>query len=101
MNSIMQILKKFRDVRDWERYHSIKNLSMALVKEATELMEIFQWEIPEEINEYSKNDLNDEIADCFIYLLNICERLEIDENNIKKIIYLKIEKNEIKYPIKK
>lgn len=99
MNDIINRLIKFREYRNWRKYHTLKNLSMALSVEVAELMELFQWEIPEEINYYENEKLNDEIADCFIYLLNICDRIGLDEDGIKDIINAKIDKNEIKYPI--
>ena len=95
-------LKKFTKDRNWEQYHNPKNLTMALSVEVAELVEIFQWSnsggLDEIKNEKIKEKIKEEVADIFIYLLNICEKLDLD---ITTIINDKIDKNEIKYPVNK
>ena len=95
-------LRKFVKERDWDQFHSVKNLVMALSGEAGELVEIFQWSnsggLDEIKNEEIKEKIREEVADIFIYLLNICEKLDLD---IPTIINDKIDKNEIKYPVSK
>ena len=74
-------LKAFAIARDWEKFHTPKNLSMALIAEAAELVEHFQWLTPEQsmnIKGDKLNDIGHELADIFIYLLRISERLNID-----------------------
>ncbi len=86
--------------RNWDQFHSVKNLSMALSVEASELVEIFQWQSEEKSNslyqdEIEKEKISDEVADIFIYLTRICEKNEID---LEKAVLKKIEKNAQKYP---
>ena len=109
MNSKNNIIKKiqkkqskFADDREWDKFHTPKNLSMALSVEISELIEIFQWITNEEIisnmkNTKFKESVSDEIADIFLYLIRIAEKLNID---IEKSVLNKLKKNEKKYPIK-
>lgn len=74
-------LKDFAIKRDWEQFHTPKNLSMALIAEAAELVEHFQWLTPEESKNVSGEKLKDishEMADIFIYLLRMAEQLDVD-----------------------
>ena len=92
---------RFVKERDWDQFHSVKNLSMALSVEASELVEIFQW-MKEEDSNLIANDpkilgkVEDEVADIFIYLLRIAHKTGID---LEKVAYQKIKKNEEKYPV--
>lgn len=95
---IIDRLKKFRDDRDWQEYHTPKNLSMAIVREASELMECFLWqEMPGDRKWKTKKDVEEESADVLIFLLNFCEVMKID---LIKAANVKIDKNEVKYPVK-
>ena len=92
-------IRKFVDERDWEQFHTPKNLSMALSVEASELLEIFQWQKADEYknaNKEQKEMIKDEIADIFYYLVRISDKLNIDIEKalIKKM--KKIEKNILK-----
>lgn len=96
-------VQKFIEEREWDQFHSIKNLTMALNVESSELLEIFQWIKEEESNLVKSNSklkekVEDEIADIFIYLMRIAVKSEVD---IEKAVLNKIEKNERKYPIEK
>ncbi|MCU7939552.1 MAG: nucleotide pyrophosphohydrolase [gamma proteobacterium symbiont of Bathyaustriella thionipta] len=74
-------LKDFAIKRDWEQFHTPKNLSMALIAEAAELVEHFQWLTPEEsknIDGEKLKDISHEMADIFIYMLRMAEQLNID-----------------------
>ncbi len=74
-------LKEFAIARDWEQFHTPKNLSMALIAEAAELIEHFQWLTPEQSKKVTGEKLKDisyEMADIFIYLLRIAEQLDVD-----------------------
>jgi len=91
-------VKNFSDDRNWEQFHSPKNLSMALIVEAGELVEQFQWMTENEslcLDEDKLSNVKDEIADIFIYLLRLSDRLDID---ILEAAFQKLKKNEIKYP---
>ena len=94
-------MDKFAKDRDWEKFHSVKNLSMALSVESSELLEIFQWMSEEESNNVSQNPeklqkIEDEVADIFVYLLRLTGKLNID---LERAIKNKMIKNAEKYPI--
>lgn len=93
-------INKFSKERDWDQFHSIKNLTMALSVESSELVEVYQW-----ISEASSNDLSntkvlaraeEEVADIFIYLLRIADKLNI---NLEAAVIKKMEQNALKYPV--
>jgi dCTP diphosphatase len=102
IEELLEIIKKFVSDRDWEQFHSVKNLTMALSVESSELLEIFQWVSEEESNLTSNSDrlskTKDEIADIFVYLVRIADRLNID---IEEAVRHKMDKNMVKYPIEK
>ena len=94
-------INDFASERDWNQFHSPKNLSMALVVEAGELVEQFQWLKESESYDLSKEKLaavEEEIADIFVYLIRIAHQLDIDLVSAAK---KKIELNESKYPAEK
>jgi NTP pyrophosphatase (non-canonical NTP hydrolase) len=101
MNPFHQIRSRLRDFaaeRDWEQFHSPKNLSMALIVEAGELVEHFQWLKQDESLALSADKLKEveqEIADIQIYLVRLADRLDID---IEKAVEEKIALNARKYP---
>lgn len=94
-------LKQFAIERDWEQFHSPKNLAMALAVEASELMEIFQW-LTEEQSKAATNKEEDrtrvehELADIQIYLLRLADELSVD---LEKVVTDKIQLNAEKYPV--
>lgn len=90
-------LKKFVDDRDWNQYHSPKALAIAINIEAAELLEVFLFR-PDDFVPKNLDSLTDEMADVFIYLMNLVNSLKLD--NFTEIIEQKIEKNAKKYPIK-
>ncbi len=94
-------LREFAQKRDWEKFHSPKNLASALVVEAAELLEIFQWMKEEESrtpDERVLAKIREEIADIQIYLVRLSDILGIDLSDAVKE---KIEKNSEKYPVEK
>ena len=98
LSRIQHQLIEFSKQRNWERFHSPKNLSMALSVEVAELMEHFQWMTEEEsrtVQGEKLGEIKDEVADVLLYLLQICNQLNIDpvEAAQNKLI-----KNAIKYP---
>lgn len=94
-----QRLIAFARERDWEQFHDPKNLSMALIAEAAELVEHFQWLRPEqswlEGKPEKKAEVAQELADILIYLIRLGERLDID---IIQAAWDKIALNEQRYP---
>ncbi len=104
MKSIEDLIKRivdFRDARDWKQFHNAKDLSLSLVLEAAEVMEHFQWKSKEEIETYiidHKNDIGEELADVFYWVLLMSHDLKID---LVEAVEKKMEKNEAKYPVEK
>ena len=83
LQQLLQRIVSFRDERDWKQFHSLKNLTCALAVEAAELMEPTQWKSAEELERsladpILKASFAGEIADVFIYLLLVCEKLGVD-----------------------
>ena len=103
---ISEELKKsileFRKKRDWEKFHTPKDLAVSIVIEASELLERFQWktdtEIAKLLKSEFKNSVSDEIADIAIYLSYLCHDLRI---NLEEAIAGKLKKNDEKYPAEK
>lgn len=96
-------LVAFAKEREWEQFHTPKNLSMALAGEAAELMELFQWLTPEESFSVVKDEaqikkIHEEIADILIYTIRLSTVLGVD---IPSVIDAKIKRNAEKYPIEK
>lgn len=94
-------LRRYAAERDWDQFHSPKNLSMALSVEASELVECFQWLTEaqsENLTEQQLRAVTDEIADVQVYLVRMADKLGID---ILSAVQQKIVKNEIKYPAAK
>lgn len=93
-------LKAFADARDWEKFHTPKNLAMALSVEVSELSEIFQWMTAEESanvmkDQKSADAVKDELADIALYLVRLSSILKVDllaEANAK------IDRNEKRFP---
>ena len=101
MKELAQTLKDFAEVRDWDQYHSPKNLAMALSVEVSEIVEHFQWLTEEESFNLPPNkldELKEEIGDVMIYLVRLSDKLGIDPLKAAKE---KIHVNERKYPIEK
>ena len=99
LETLRQKLSQFAQQRDWEQFHSPKNLSMALVGEAAELVEIFQWLTEQASKNLSTDKIEDvrlELADIFIYLIRIADVLNI---NLAQAVKDKIEINEKRYPV--
>jgi len=99
--SIKLKLREFAEQRDWDQFHSPKNLSMALNVEAAELLEHFQWLTESQSSSLDADTLNevaDEIADIQVYLIRLADKLGVD---IVAATEAKIEKNAAKYPANK
>ena len=94
-------LREFATARDWEQFHSPKNLAMALAAEAGELLEIFQWLTEEQSRSLAPDAhaaARDEIADVLLYLLRLADQLGIDPVAEAR---RKIVANAEKYPVHK
>lgn len=95
------MIQKFSSDRDWDQFHTPKNLAMALSVEASELVEIFQWSAttgePETFLDGKPHpSVSEEVADIMIYLIRFADIAGID---IETAVLEKISKNAIKYPV--
>ncbi|MFF5391389.1 nucleotide pyrophosphohydrolase [Streptomyces sp. NPDC013012] len=102
MAGLRRRLVEFAAARDWQPYHTPKNLAAALSVEAAELLEIFQWLTPEQAERVmedpeSAHRVADEVADVLAYLLQFCEALGIDP---LAALAAKIDRNELRFPAK-
>ena len=91
-------LRRFAAARDWQQFHTPKNLAMALCVEAAELLERFQWLTPEQsarLDARRKRAIADEIADVLLYLTRLADVLEIDPLAAAQ---RKLRQNARKYP---
>jgi NTP pyrophosphatase (non-canonical NTP hydrolase) len=100
VQALQQRLAAFATARDWEQYHTPKNLAAALSVEASELVEIFQWLTPEESARVmtapdAAARVTDEVADVLAYLLQFCTVLGIDP---LAALSAKIDRNETRFP---
>jgi len=94
-------LKEFAEARDWEKFHSPKNLAMALSAEAGELLEVFQWLTEEESRNPDQKALaaaKEELADVIIYAIRLADKLGVD---VGRAVEEKITANGKKYPVDK
>jgi NTP pyrophosphatase (non-canonical NTP hydrolase) len=101
LESLRDRLREFAKERDWDQYHTPKNLSMALIAEAAELIEHFQWVDGEKshiLEDKTRISVEEELADILIYLVRISDKLGID---LYKAVGRKININEKKYPADK
>jgi dCTP diphosphatase len=101
LDNLRTKINKFVTERDWTQFHTPKNLAMAMIVEAAELVEQFQWDTPQESQQLSpekREAVSHELADTFVYLLRIAEVLQID---LIQAANEKITLNAIKYPAEK
>ena len=101
LEDLRQALIKFSSDRQWEKFHTPKNLASSLSVEVAELQEIFMWLTPQEsvdLNPDLRSRVVDEVGDVLICLLNFCNSLQIDLMHSAK---QKLKKNESKYPVEK
>jgi NTP pyrophosphatase (non-canonical NTP hydrolase) len=101
LNDLRARIDAFVQERDWAQFHTPKNLAMAMIVEAAELVEQFQWNTPEESQQLTaekREAVSHELADTFVYLLRIAEVLKID---LIEAANAKIELNANKYPVEK
>ena len=100
LTKIINHLRKFAADRDWDQFHTPKNLVMALSGEAGELTELFQWLTTAESTQIMTDPLladkvRDELADVLLYCIRLADVLKVD---IEQAIWAKLAKNAAKYP---
>lgn len=99
LNQLMQLLRAFAMARNWDQFHSPKNLAAAMSVEAAEVLEHFQWLTSEQSTKLAndkKNDIALELADVLLYLIRLADKLDID---LIRAAHDKIAINDGKYPI--
>ncbi len=101
IQSLRDLVNQFVTQRLWNQFHNPKDLAISISLEANELLEHVQWLSIEEIEELIKNpknkeEMQDEIADIQIYLLSLCNCIDVD---LSTAVHQKIQKNKQKYPV--
>ncbi len=96
-------VRDFVAARDWEQYHTPKNLAMSIAIEAAEIMEHFQWYTHAEVAARMQDDgqraeVADELADVVIYCLSFANSLDID---VTHAVLRKLERNETRFPVER
>ncbi|MGO0694182.1 nucleotide pyrophosphohydrolase [Pseudomonas guariconensis] len=103
VKQIQQQLRKFAQERDWEQFHTPKNLASALAVEASELLEVFQWLTDAQSSAITEDErqlrkVEEEMADVALYLLRLADVLGVD---LQRAIDRKLRINAEKYPVEK
>ncbi|MDG4657303.1 nucleotide pyrophosphohydrolase [Ectobacillus antri] len=96
MKELIKEIRKFRDERGWGPYHNEKDLAISISLEANELLENFQWISSEEALDASSENIKEEMADVFIYLLQLADKMDVD---LIEEAFKKMDKNALKYPV--
>lgn len=99
LTTLRDDLRRFAADRDWDQFHSPKNLAAALAVEAAELLEPFQWLTEEQSRNLDAEQLaavRDELADVLLYLIRLADKLDIDLDAAARD---KLVRNALKYPI--
>ena len=94
-------IKEFCRERDWDQYTNPKDVALSLVLEATEVLENFQWISDKDVDAHAqahKDDIAEELADTYYWILHLCDRLDID---LAAAFEAKMRKNVAKYPVEK
>ena len=87
-------IRKFSEDRDWDQFHEPANLAKSIVIEAAELLECFQWSDME----YNLQHVKEELADVLVYSQNLLDNLGLEAD---EIVNMKMDQNELKYPVEK
>jgi NTP pyrophosphatase (non-canonical NTP hydrolase) len=104
IQTLKQLLSEFRDERDWQKFHDPKNLAEAISIEAAELLELFLWKTPADVERSITSDpefrktVEEELADVLCFSLSFANVVKID---LARAIKNKIEANRLKYPVHK
>lgn len=101
LSSLSHRVADFVTQREWEVFHNPKDLAIALLVEASELLELFQWRSREEVAVVLpeiRREIAEELADVFIYGLSMANSLSID---LEKAILQKLEENESRFPVER
>lgn len=101
LTELRDLVRHFVDERDWDKFHTPKNLATALSVEASELLEPFQWLVSgdkDEIDEAKLTSIRHEMADVLVYLIRLADKMEVD---LFQAVQEKMALNRAKYPADK
>ena len=102
LNQIRSELARFAKDRDWDQFHSVRNLSLALVGEVGELAELLQWVDDKEMSHFlesgGRERLGKELSDVLLYLVRLADVADV---NLSSAVIAKLEENSVKYPVEK
>ncbi|VBB46443.1 MazG nucleotide pyrophosphohydrolase [uncultured Desulfatiglans sp.] len=103
LQALLRAVISFRDERDWAQYHNPKDLAISLALEAAELLEIFQWKSPEQVQAMKSDEqacrrVKEELGDVLIYALNLANEFTFDP---AEVVLEKLAINGRKYPVEK
>lgn len=102
LSQIRKDLAAFASDRDWDRFHSVRNLSLAMVGEVGELAELLQWIDDQEISRFlasgGRERLGEELSDILFYLVRLADIADVD---LERAVRAKLGENSLKYPIEK
>jgi NTP pyrophosphatase (non-canonical NTP hydrolase) len=90
---LLVALRQFVAERNWQQFHTPENLAKSISIESAELLELFQWSEPSNLE-----DIKDELADVLTYCILLADKYDLD---IEKIVLEKLEKTKAKYPVDK
>ncbi len=91
-------IRKFNKERDWDQFHDPKNLALSLSLEASEVLELFQWTLDNQIRPGKEKEMPGELADVFYFLILLADYYKID---LVSALDKKMDKNEKRYPVEK
>lgn len=98
-HELQETIRAFVDERDWDQFHNLKDLSISLSLEASEVLEHFQWKNSEEMDAHAvshKDDIGEELVDVLYFTLLLANKLDID---LSAAFKQKMQKNAEKYPV--
>ncbi|MQS96942.1 nucleotide pyrophosphohydrolase [Companilactobacillus halodurans] len=98
MSNTMDKVNKFRDDRNWRKFHNEKDLAISISLEASELLELFQWKKSQEVVDKKPDKIKEELADVLIYSYMMADNMNFD---IDEIMAEKLKKDSEKYPVDK
>lgn len=93
MKKVLEVIRQFREEREWGQFHTPENLAKSISIEAGELLEHFQWD-----HTYDKEAVAEELADVLVYCMHMADAIGVD---LEEVILKKMEKNAMKYPVEK
>lgn len=99
LKAVRDFLRSFAEDRNWEQFHTPKNLAMALAAEAGELLDVFQWLTPEQSLNLDASQMaaaEEELADVLQYLIRLADVLGV---NLNSALWLKLTSNETRFPV--